>query len=164
MLNSTMLNSGAHTLGVWLGFGWYSKAQNVAPSVPRQYGPPRFNVRLDVTMADGSVQTLVSNTSGAWHMRDSEIVLNSVYNGEIVDAQLSDPNWASPSVAGKLSWQWRPAQALDSPTKQLVPQVMQPIRINGVIKPIRQFQESGTHCMHTALGGSTGSLSMRLGD
>ena len=93
------LRPGVNALSVELGNGWYN------PLPLRMWG--RFNLRealtvgrpcliasLQITYADGSRQTVVSDAS--WRTAPGPIVRNSIYLGETCDARLDPGTLAGP--------------------------------------------------------------------
>jgi hypothetical protein len=90
------LQPGENVVGVMLGNGMY----NVA-ATPGRYtkftgsmGQPKVIGQLEVTYADGTRQTIATNTS--WQVAGGPITFSSVYGGEDYDARLARTAWDAP--------------------------------------------------------------------
>ena len=116
-----LLRRGENVLAVTLGNGWYN------PLPMRMWG--RFNLRealtvgrpclrakLEIRLADGTVQTVVSDVS--WKVADGPLLRNSLYLGEVYDARRETPGWQQ---AGFDDSAWRPAARATGPAGVLQP-------------------------------------------
>ena len=89
-----LLGSGPNCLGVWLGNGWFSQDQWIAPSrAEPTFVGPRVALSLMVTFVSGQQQTILSNAS-AFAARQGPITQDSVYHGEEFDMRKHDPLWS----------------------------------------------------------------------
>jgi alpha-L-rhamnosidase len=84
-----LLRAGSNTIGVVCGNGWY--------------GTIRLLLQMEITYTDGARDTIVSETMhpAPWLVSTGPVLENSVYDGEVYDARLEDPGWASPERAPK---------------------------------------------------------------
>jgi alpha-L-rhamnosidase len=120
------LKSGRNAVGVILGNGWFNL---VIPHVLRYYAadyiaPPQLRLELDLEMADGSHQRVV--TDPGWKFTcDGPIVFNSVLSGETYDARKEMPGW---DCAGFDDRSWKPAQLAPAPDGKLIAQMLPPVR------------------------------------
>jgi alpha-L-rhamnosidase len=90
---TSLLGRGENTIGVVLGGGWYSSPMTWAGY--RDYpGPNLLRAQLDVTMDDGSHQTIVTDPS--WLTAPAPITFAEIYGGESYDARLEKAGWSAP--------------------------------------------------------------------
>lgn len=115
-----LINKGNNEISALVGNGiWATNEANwVEP-----YGTPRFICQLELQFKDGSSQIVASDTS--WQVRRSPIVMNDVFNGEIYDSRLENPDASS----------WLQAVERRAPTGALEPQAGLPDRIMEVLEP-----------------------------
>jgi len=132
---SRLVKEGSNAIGVLLGNGWYSQDQSLPPALPRpSYGPPRLMFQLNVQLTNGTIIQVVSDTT--WMGRQGSITYDGVYNGEHIDARLERSGWAEPGFTDKYSM-WVNAEELPAPGGVLTAQMMEPIRTNQELKPVR---------------------------
>jgi alpha-L-rhamnosidase len=100
---------------------------------------PTFCLDLRITYTDGSVETVSSG--GGWKTSFSPIVSNSIYTGEHYDARLEQKGW---NAIGFDDSKWRGITLRAAPSKNIVSQVMHPIRNVEEIaaKSIRKFDDT----------------------
>jgi len=127
------LQPGDHTLAAHLGQGFYG--QNAGFVTDRFfYGRPTIIAQLELTYADGSSETIVTDAS--WHTHPSAVIKNNIYAGEVFDARKYQSDWNRPtdnSAARKKG----NAEIVDpSPTKLLVMQTQAPIQIDRRIDAV----------------------------
>ncbi len=93
---TALLNQGGNAIGAWLGNGYYKGRVNW-PSIPYRteiYGNTlAFICELDIEYEDGSRETIVSDES--WKAARSPYLRAEIYDGEVFDARLLDPDWSS---------------------------------------------------------------------
>ena len=91
---TTLLQDGENALTVQLADGWY-RGSCGAWGLKNQYGTEtKLLAQLELTRADGSVQTIVTDESWEWS-NDGPIRFADNKDGEIVDAQ------KEPTYSGK---------------------------------------------------------------
>lgn len=118
------VRTGANALGAVLGEGWYAgrlmKKNNVYPKLR-----PALLLQLEITYADGSVQTIV--TDHRWVATDQGPIRSSgIYDGEVYDANLEMPGW---NAAGYDDSDWNGVVMEDVAAKPaLVPKAHAPVR------------------------------------
>jgi len=110
----TYLRSGANTIGVICGAGWY--------------GTVRLRLQLHIHFADGETTQIVTETfwPEPWKVFTGPVQENGVYDGEVYDARLEVPGWDSPVApppAGLV------AACADGPGGKLVAASLEPIQI-----------------------------------
>lgn len=130
-----VLVQGANTLAAIVGNGWYNPLPlrmwnrfNLRDALA--VGPPRLILQLDIAYEDGSIERVVTDTR--WKTSPSEILRNSVYLGETIDARLAQPGWDQPGFDDST---WEPAVAADQPLGTLQAQPVPPIRVTETIRP-----------------------------
>jgi len=87
-----LINEGGNALGVMLGEGFYAQSR-VWGVKGKVYGDVCAKIKLFLYMADGSVQTVVTDRDN-WQYKYSPITLNNIYGGETYDARLETPDFA----------------------------------------------------------------------
>ncbi|AXQ30579.1 alpha-L-rhamnosidase [Solimonas sp. K1W22B-7] len=99
---TAQLNSGVNVLAAVLGAGWY--AGHVGFGGPFPYGDkPSFAAQLELSYADGSSETIVSDAS--WRMSmDGPVRASDLLMGEDYDASREMPGWDQPGYAPAASW------------------------------------------------------------
>ena len=130
------LHQGKNTLGVILGDGRFYAPRLRVPAPTVSFGSPRLILRLHVRLANGSIQSIVSNNH--WKTTDrGPIVANNEYDGEVYDARLQMPGWDQP---GFNAASWQSATLLKSPGGRLVSQFSQSIQVTRILHPIKLAQ------------------------
>ena len=131
------LQQGRNCIGVTLGNGWYNPLPlrlwghlNLREHLP--VGRPRFIARLDVDLADGTHQSIVSDAH--WKVAEGPLRFNNIYLGEIYDARKELPGWDRPGFDESL---WRPCAVATEPIGPLHSQSQPPIRATWTLTPVR---------------------------
>lgn len=121
------LRSGENVLGVHAGSGWF--------------GAVRVILQMEIDFVDGSRQTYASNPawSDAWLVRPGPVVQNSVFGGEVYDAQEEVQDWCRPGGPA-LEKGWTVAMAVDGPGGVLRPAPLEPIRVIETRAPVARAQ------------------------
>lgn len=96
-ITSTLVQ-GKNCIGAILGNGFYNAPKFWTAS----YGSPRYIAQLEITYADGTIETIITDTS--WKAAKSPIVSDLVYDGEIYDARLENADWCK-STLNDLNWE-----------------------------------------------------------
>lgn len=122
-----LLKPGKNTVGCILGNGFY----NPVVVWTRGYGSPRFLGQIEITYTDGTKETIVSDES--WQAHRSAIVSDGVYFGEIYDARLEIPHWATPECDTK---NWQNVVLRKAPKGILSAQMGLPDRVMEEHKPV----------------------------
>ncbi len=128
---TALLQPGANVMGGLVGDGWYGSYS--APVGRFAWGDPplRFLAQLEITFADGRVETVV--TDPHWQVSRAPITSAEIYNGEDYDARLEQRGWNAPGFSAGLPW--RDAVVAKSPTGQLVAASSPPIRAKACLPP-----------------------------
>jgi hypothetical protein len=102
-----LVRQGANLLGVETGSGAYQRVRtggryffqnNPAPV----YGAPKTIAQLEITYADGSRQTIASDTS--WRTRLGGTTFSSWWSGEDYDARRQATDWTATGTLGGSGW------------------------------------------------------------
>lgn len=127
------LVQGKNAFGLLLGNGWYnlqSKAVWYFDKAPWR-SRPKFCMDVRIIYTDGSSEVI--STDQNWKTHDSPLTFNSIYTGERYDARLEIPNWCDASFDdGK----WKESTLTGAPSKNIVSQQLQPIRVVEELHPI----------------------------
>ena len=128
------LTQGKNAISVVLGNGRYFSMRQ--PGV-RHFGFPKMIVQLEITYADGSKQTVVSDDS--WKVTaDGPIRANNEFDGEEYDATMEMPGW---NVIGFDDSKWLQAELVEAPggfleaQRNLNMKIMESIRPVGITQP-----------------------------
>ncbi len=103
---TAMLRDGENVIGATLADGWYSGyvayglltgQEGLVPGIDGRYYygiSPAVRVQLELHRADGSCETIISDTS--WKTALGPITESDILMGESYDARKEMPGWASP--------------------------------------------------------------------
>lgn len=138
---TAQLTTGKNAIGVLLGNGWYNHQSlavwnfDKAPWRAR----PAFCMDLRITYTDGSTAVIASG--GDWKTSLSPIISNSIYTGEHYDARLAQEGW---NTADFDDSQWKGVSLRATPSRNIVSQVMHPIRnVEEIqVKTMRKFNDT----------------------
>jgi len=126
-----LLQPGDNAIGAMLADGWYrghmtwSMRRNV-------YGDHlALLLQLQITYADGSVQTVGSDAS--WKAATGPILMADLYNGENYDARLEQPGWSRP---GYDDGDWTGVRLIDHSKDILIAPAGPPVRKIEEIAPV----------------------------
>ena len=126
------LRTGSNALGVTLGNGRYHAMRTQVPFLMHDFGFPKLRMQLEVDYCDGTRQTIVSDES--WRLTDAgPIRANNEYDGEEYDARMELPGWAEPGFNAAA---WQPAAVVQAPQGRLQAQMIEPIRVTEIRKPV----------------------------
>ena len=112
------VRQGANAVAVTLGNGWYKSRALL--------------FQLNVELEDGSVASLVSDTS--WKAADGPITTDIIYDGETYDARLETTGWERPGFDDS---GWPAAEAVKGPAGVLSAQLMPAIQVVDTIVPFK---------------------------
>ncbi len=126
------LRVGSNALGVTLGNGRYHAMRTTVPFAMQDFGFPKLRMQLEIEYRDGTRQTISSDET--WRLTDAgPIRANNEYDGEEYDARMEMPGWAEP---GYNAAAWQQAAVVQAPKGRLQAQMIEPIRITEVRKPV----------------------------
>lgn len=116
------LNPGLNVIGVICGNGWF--------------GTVRLLLQMHIDYADGTHDVIVTEAGHArpWMVAPGPLLENSVYDGEVYDARLEQPDWDAPG--GKLEHASVAANA-DGPSGKRVAASLEPIQVVQTLRPQR---------------------------
>ncbi|MHB8520586.1 MAG: glycoside hydrolase family 78 protein [Limisphaerales bacterium] len=126
-----LLRPGENAVAALLGEGWYAgRLMAVGRFAYGSY--PRFLLQLEIELADGQRQTVVSDES--WRSTtDGPIRSSGIYDGEVYDARREIAGW---DASGFSDSTWNLVKAFDLGQPQLVWQRNEPIRVVEELTPI----------------------------
>ena len=130
------LHSGVpNTIGLWLSPGY---SDDFSQWACKWEQPKRALLRLFVTYADGTAQTVVTDAS--WETTScSPISYASIYGGETYDAAQEDPAWCKPDGSRE---GWTPVKVMRPYSGRLLASLAEPTRTVERDKPIRVTEPS----------------------
>lgn len=144
------LVDGGNALTVLLGEGFYSQSR-VWGHKGLVYGDVCLKLRLEMTMEDGTVSVVTSNTED-WMYRYSPISSNNIYAGETYDGRLEVAGYADYSGSDN---GWGRVIADETPKGTLTPCLMPPVRI---------LRRLDTVSLHFASGKDDGAWIFDIGE
>ena len=126
------IRDGRNAMGVVLGNGRYYMMRSRVYSGMPHYGFPKLLLQLRIEHDDGSVSEIVSDPS--WKLTDDgPIRANNEYDGEDYDARKELAGFSEPSFDDS---RWQPAQIVPAAQGKLSAQMIEPIRVTEMLKPI----------------------------
>lgn len=122
-----------NAIGVTLGNGrFYTMRQDYKPYKIPNFGYPKLRFNLIVEYADGSKETIVSNTT--WKLTtEGPIRSNNEYDGEDYDARKELGNWTLP---GYNDQSWKAVERVSIPSGTLRAQIMPGMKVTEVVTPV----------------------------
>jgi alpha-L-rhamnosidase len=134
---TSLVRKERNAIGAQLCGGWWKGL--IVPGVAQpSAGNSRFCLlmRLDIELADGSTQTVVSDSS--WKATvDGPIRSAGIYSGDVHDGTREQQGWDEP---GFCAAHWHPVDVLSHPNNcenaKLAAQPNEPIRITNELRPI----------------------------
>ena len=129
----TSLLQAENAIGVTLGNGrFYTMRQNYKPYKIPTFGYPKLRLNLIVEYADGSKETIATNTS--WKLTtEGPIRSNNEYDGEEYDARKELGDWTQTGYDDK---DWMQAQRVSIPSGTLRAQMMPGMKVTETLKPV----------------------------
>ena len=123
------LVQGENVIGISLGNGRFFTMSHIRV---RNFGFPKMILQLEITYADGSKQTVVSDDS--WKVTaDGPIRANNEFDGEEYDATMEMPGW---NASGFDDSKWLQAELVDAPGGTLEAQLNRNIKVMETIHPV----------------------------
>jgi alpha-L-rhamnosidase len=131
---TSLLRKGGNAIGALLGNGWYDPLPlkmwgwlNLREHLA--IGKPRLRLQLNVELADGSRRSI--STDESWRTAGGPILRNSIYLGEVYDANHEIPGW---DRAGFDDRAWRRAIRTEGPGGALHTRIAPPIRVQSLLR------------------------------
>ena len=132
-----LLQQGKNVAGAIVGEGFY----NAVGQYQVPFGSSRFLCQIEITMEDGSRQTVC--TDGSWKARKSPILVNGVFEGEVYDANAEVKDWCSPACDDAA---WENVALRVAPTGQLTAQTAPGDVVYDILKPVSvQKNDDGSY-------------------
>jgi alpha-L-rhamnosidase len=131
------VRQGDNVIGAVLSHAWYAGRVGLVPR-RRLYGEtPELLVHLDVELANGKHEVVVSDES--WRRsKDGPILSADVYDGETFDARKEMPGWDAPGLNDST---WKPAVVSTTPDNaKLNWQSNEPILARRTLKPVKMTE------------------------
>jgi alpha-L-rhamnosidase len=126
------LKGGTSAVGVILGNGRFFAPRINVPFPTPTFGYPKLLLQMSVEYEDGSASELV--TDERWKITDKgPIRANNEFDGEEYDARKEMAGW---NEAGFKDEGWQPVQLVKPPEGRLVAQMLEPMRVTEVLKPV----------------------------
>jgi len=132
---TAQLKEGANAIGIVLGGGWYDMpTPDIWDSQKATWRrSPRALVQVNITLADGTVQTLQSDER--WRVSTGgPVVFNSVRGGEIYDARKEVKGW---DQSGCQDDRWKKALVVEAPKGTLSAQYNPAIEVMQTVTPVK---------------------------
>ncbi len=122
---TAQLQKGNNAIGVLLGNGWYNMQSIAVWNFDRApwRNRPAFCLDLRITYDDGKSEII--GTDQTWKTNTGPITFNSIYTGEHYDSRLEMPGW---NTVHFVDTSWHETSLRATPSKNIVSQVMYPIR------------------------------------
>ncbi|MBQ6578296.1 MAG: alpha-L-rhamnosidase N-terminal domain-containing protein [Bacteroidales bacterium] len=124
---TSLLSKGANVAGAIIGEGFY----NATGTYQIPFGSSRFLCQIEIKYKDGSSQMVCSDTS--WKAKESAILENGVFEGELYDSNREIPGWASSSCDDS---SWENAVLRKAPTGKLTAQTSPGDVVYDIIAPV----------------------------
>ena len=126
------LTSGSNAVGVILGNGRYFAPRKVSPGNVRILGRPKLMFQMRIEYDDGTVSDVISDEN--WKVTaDGPTRANNEFDGEEYDARMEMPAW---NRIGFDDSKWHPAEPVSPPGGVLKSQMIEPMRVVEVRKPV----------------------------
>jgi alpha-L-rhamnosidase len=113
--------------GAIVGDGFYDCTSHWTVS----FGSPRFMCQIEITYKDGTKDVICSDET--WKVKESPIVMNGVYDGEIYDANLETDGWATAACDDS---GWKNAVLREAPTGELTAHTAPTDKVTEILKPV----------------------------
>ena len=135
-----------NAIGVTLGNGrFYTMRQNYKPYKIPTFGYPKLRLNLIVEYADGSKETIATNTS--WKLTtEGPVRSNNESHGEEYDARKELGNWTQTDYDDT---KWMPAERVSIPSGTLRAQMMPGMKVTETLKPVSIQKMGDKYIMDT---------------
>ena len=122
-----LLQKNQNVAGAIIGDGFYDCTSRWVAS----FGSPRFLCQIEITYKDGTKDIICSNDS--WKAKESPIVMNGVFDGEIYDANLETEGWATTTYDDS---GWKNVVLRQPPTGELTAHTAPTDKVMEILKPV----------------------------
>lgn len=132
-----MLRKQDNVAGAIVGDGFYDCTSRWVAS----FGSPRFLCQIEITYQDGTKDIICSDRT--WKVKESPIVMNGVYDGEIYDANRETDGWATVDCDDS---GWSSVVLREAPTGRLTAHTAPTDKIVETFQPVSLTKnEDGTY-------------------
>ena len=122
-----LLQKNQNVAGAILGDGFYDCTSKWMAS----FGSPRFLCQIEVTYKDGTKDVICSDNT--WKVKESPIVMNGVFDGEIYDANRETDGWATVLCDDS---GWQNVVLREPPTGELTAHTAPTDKVVEILKPV----------------------------
>lgn len=123
------LREGDNVLGVVLGNGFYIPDKGIAST----FGQLCLRMQLHLTYSDGSTE--VVQTDDTWQARPSAIMYDGIFQGELYDARMETPGWATTDAPRE---GWDQAKVVSGPDGAVMSAQTSPSdKVTEVLQPVK---------------------------
>ena len=162
---SELLASGENVIGVELASGWHSGRISRGKAVYDNFASPKVLCQLEITLKDGSKTTIVSDET--WKgTTDGPMRLASLYDGEVYDANLEMPNWAT-ATYDDTAWESTKVEAIADSVK-LEPKRHETVKTTSILEDVEIVSTTNTSVIfnmkQNMLGVPKVNVPMKKGD
>jgi alpha-L-rhamnosidase len=130
------LKQGSNVIGIMLGAGWYGKAyrNNV-------HAVTQLLLQMELEFEDGTAAYILTGPESGWKVHSNgPVTFSSIYDGESYDARLEIDGWDLAEPESYLEEdgksEWLDPLWMEPPGGRMESQMMEPIKVIKVIKPI----------------------------
>ncbi len=146
-----ILKNGKNTLGIILGNGlrnaWGGFIWDFDKAVFR--GAPITAFSLELSYSDGAKETIISDSQTK--IAPSPILYDDLHTGEMFDARLQIPDWASPDYE---DGNWSFAIKAEAPRGEIKICEAEPITVAREIKPVKIFKADNMYIYDFGINSS----------
>ena len=122
-----LLQKRQNVAGAIVGDGYYdSTSKWMTP-----FGSARFLCQIEITYKDGTKDIVCSDSS--WKVKESPIIRNGIFDGEIYDANLEIDDW---ETAGYDDSDWKTAVLREAPVGELTAHAAPTDKVVAILKPV----------------------------
>ena len=131
------IHRGANTIGMMLGNGWYNYSVPTGWDYEKAVwrAQPKMILQLELELADGSVQTIVSDEG--WQTTSGPVMFNALLNGEFYDARREISGWDRGDAG---NGNWVAAKVVAPPIGIFSAQMAPPVKVTQTVKPVKLTQ------------------------
>ena len=122
-----MLIKQQNVAGAIIGNGFYDCTTKWVAS----FGSPRFMCQIEITYKDGTKDIVCSDET--WKVKESPILMNDIFDGEIYDANRETNEWATISCNDS---GWENAILREPPTGELTAHTAPTDKVVEILKPV----------------------------
>jgi alpha-L-rhamnosidase len=131
---TNLVRQGQNAIGATLGNGWYRGFIGFDGQKDFYGKDIALLFQLEITYADGSVETIVSD--GSWKSSTGSISSSEIYNGEIIDARNEKAGWNSTAYDDSA---WAAAEVSSFHYDNLIATYNEPIRKHEIFPAKKIF-------------------------